>query len=92
MVLPQELDLLAPLSLSLESADTLLRETEKLADAVLVDGPILDEMADAAALAERVGTVLVVVRRNRTRDSELTELVNQLVQDEIVPDGFVVVE
>jgi len=92
MVLPQELDLLAPLSLSLESADTLLRETEKLADAVLVDGPILDEMADAVALAKRVGTVLVVVRRNRTRDSELTELVNQLVQDEIVPDGFVVVE
>lgn len=91
-VLPQELDLLAPLSLSLESADTLLRETEKLADAVVVDGPILDEMADAAALAKRLGTVLVVVRLNRTRDSELIELVNQLVEDEIVPDGFVVVE
>lgn len=91
-VLPQELDLLAPLSLSLESADTLLRETEQLADAVVVDGPILDQLADAVALANRVGTVLVVVRRNRTRDAELTELVNQLVEDGIVPDGFVVVE
>jgi Mrp family chromosome partitioning ATPase len=91
-VLPQELDLFAPLSLSLESADALLRETEQLADAVVVDGPILDELADAVALAKRVGTVLVVVRRNRTRDAELTELVNQLVEDEIVPDGFVVVE
>jgi capsular polysaccharide biosynthesis protein len=91
-VLPQELDLFAPLSLSLESADALLRETEQLADAVVVDGPILDELADAVALAKRVGTVLVVVRVNRTRDSELTELVNQLVEDEIVPDGFVVVE
>ena len=91
-VLPQELDLLAPLSLSLESADTLLRETEQLADAVVVDGPTLYEIGDAVALAKRVGTVLVVVRRNRTRDAELTELVNQLVEDEIVPDGFVVVE
>jgi len=91
-VLPQELDLSAPLSLSLESADTLLRESEQLADAVVVDGPILDELADAVALAKRVGTVLVVVRRNRTRDAELAELVNQLVGDEIVPDGFVVVE
>lgn len=91
-VLSQELDLSAPLSLSRESADALLRETEQLATAVIVDGPILDEMTDAVALAERVGTVLVVVRRNRTRDAELTELVNQLVDDEIVPDGFVVVE
>ncbi len=91
-VLPQELDLRAPLSLSLESADTLLREMEQLVDAVMVDGPVLDEMADAVALAKRVGTVLVVVRRNRTRDAELTELVNQLVEDEIAPDGFVVVE
>jgi capsular polysaccharide biosynthesis protein/Mrp family chromosome partitioning ATPase len=91
-VLPQELDLRAPLSLSLESADALLRETEQLADAVLVDGPTLDEMEDAVALAKRVGTVIVVVRRNRTRDTELTELVNQLIEGEIVPDGFVVVE
>ncbi len=90
-VLPQELDLTAPLSLSLESADALLRETEQMADAVVVDGPTLDEMADAASLAKRVGTVLVVVRLNRTRDAELTELVNQFVEDEIVPDGFVVV-
>jgi hypothetical protein len=49
-------------------------------------------MTDAVPLAERVGTVLVVVRRNRTRDAELTKLVNQLVEDSIVPDGFVVVE
>jgi tyrosine-protein kinase len=91
-VLPQELDLSAPLSVSLETADMLLREAEQLADAVVVDGPTLDEMTDASALAKRVGTVLVVVRRDRTRDTELTELFNQLVEDDIVPDGFVVIE
>jgi capsular polysaccharide biosynthesis protein/MinD-like ATPase involved in chromosome partitioning or flagellar assembly len=91
-VLPQELDLPAPPDLTRESVDALLSETERLAEAVIVDGPVLDEMSDAVPLAERVGTVLVVVRRNRTRDAELTRLVNQLVADTIVPDGFVVVE
>lgn len=76
--------------LSRLSVDTLLLQAQRLADWVVVDSPPLNHVAETLAIARAVDDVLVVVRVGRTNTRELMDLAEMLEQQEIEPEGFVV--
>ncbi len=72
------------------SVDTLLLQAQRLADWIIIDSPPLNHVAETMAIARAVDDVLVVVRMGRTNSRDLTELGEMLQQQDIVPEGFVV--
>lgn len=72
------------------SVDTLLLQAQRLADWVIVDSPPLNHVAETMAIARAVDDVLVVVRMGKTNTRDLMELAEMLDQQDIVPEGFVV--
>jgi capsular polysaccharide biosynthesis protein/Mrp family chromosome partitioning ATPase len=81
----------APPQFSPNTADTFLREAQFLTDWTVVDGPALTYGTEALPVATRVDMVVVVVRLGNTRGRDLAELAELLMQQEITPDGFIVV-
>ena len=91
-VLAQETDNgSAPPQFSQRAADALLREAQSLTDWTVVDGPALTYGPEALPIAQRVDTLVVVVRLGKTRASDLAELAEFLAHHGITPEGFIVV-
>jgi receptor protein-tyrosine kinase len=72
-------------------AAALLAEARKMVDYVVIDSPPLNEVVDAMPLAEAADNICIVTRLGRSRMDKLHELGELLVENEIVPSGFVLV-
>ncbi|HEY3185722.1 MAG TPA: hypothetical protein VGJ77_22955 [Gaiellaceae bacterium] len=77
--------------ISRDAADALVRDAETHADWVVVDGPALNYAPDALPLAKRVESIVVVIRLGSTRTRDLLDLAELLTQQEVTPDGFIVI-
>jgi Mrp family chromosome partitioning ATPase len=72
-------------------AAALLAEARKMVDYVVIDSPPLNEVVDAMPLAEAADSVCIVSRLGRSRMDKLHELGELLVENEIVPTGFILI-
>ena len=81
----------APVPLSPEAADELIRDATKRGNWLIIDGAALNYAPDTLPLAKRVANILVVVQLRKTRVRDLNDLAELLSQQDLVPDGFVVI-
>jgi Mrp family chromosome partitioning ATPase/capsular polysaccharide biosynthesis protein len=81
----------APAQIPQNVADQLVREAESQADWLVIDGPALNYVPEALSIAKQVASVILVVRLGSTRASDLAELAELLTQQDITPDGFIIV-
>ena len=77
--------------LFLPTAKTLIEESKRLADFVIIDSPPLTEVIDGLALAERADEVLVVCRLGRSLITRIVQLGELLARHGIQPVGFALV-
>lgn len=78
-------------TVSAEEADRVIRETRLQTSWLIFDGPPLTEAPDWLPVVNRVASVLLVTRLGRTRTRDLAELAELLVENDIIPEGFVVI-
>jgi succinoglycan biosynthesis transport protein ExoP len=76
---------------ALPTAGALLEEARGIADYVILDSPPLADVIDALPLAQHADDVLVVSRIGKTDLRKLAHLAELLADNEIKPDGFVLV-
>ena len=74
-----------------EAAETLVREMRRSAKWLILDGPALMYAPEALGLAKRSSGVLVVVRLRGTRTRDLAGLADLLIQQDVVPAGFIII-
>jgi capsular polysaccharide biosynthesis protein/Mrp family chromosome partitioning ATPase len=84
-------DLAAPVTVSSDVVDALVREAKLLSNWLVVDAPALNYAPDLLPLAKRVDGLLLVVRLRATRARDLADLAELLSQQGITPDGFIVI-
>jgi receptor protein-tyrosine kinase len=76
---------------SVEDADTLIRETRPRTSWMIFDGPPLTHAPDWLPVVNRVAAVVLIVRLGRTRARDLAELADVLMENGITPEGFIIV-
>jgi non-specific protein-tyrosine kinase len=81
----------ALIPVSAQAADTLTREVVQRGAWLVADGPALSYAPDSLPLAKRVASLLIVVRLRWTRARDLADLAELLVQQGIVPGGFIII-
>jgi capsular polysaccharide biosynthesis protein/Mrp family chromosome partitioning ATPase len=74
-----------------EGAEGLVREVTRRRSWLVVDGSALNYAPEALALAKSVASILVVVNLHLSRLRDLEELAELMVQQGLVPAGFVVI-
>jgi MinD-like ATPase involved in chromosome partitioning or flagellar assembly len=96
-VLPERVEVLAgdpgDASLALvtpEGADALVREVARRRGWLVVDGAALSYAPDSLILAKSVASIVIVVHLHLSRMRDLEELAELMIQQGLVPAGFVI--
>jgi Mrp family chromosome partitioning ATPase/capsular polysaccharide biosynthesis protein len=90
-VLPQgSADASVPPFITGEAAETLVHGLDPTADRIVFDGPALNYAPEPLPIAKSADTLLVVIRLGKTRQRDLSEFAELLVQHDITPSGFII--
>jgi polysaccharide biosynthesis transport protein len=73
-----------------EGAETLMREVARRRGWLVVDGAALSYAPDSLLLAKSVASIVIVVHLHLSRVRDLEELAELMIQQGLVPAGFVI--